>query len=243
MDDASLEQACVEIVEAAADVSGGAAIESLRARLARAAATIAPFVERQVRAVAARNAKLFRDARLEMEDVAQEVVRRLIESPPRNPEGRDPVAAVLGWARAVAINVLLDRRRRTAREIVPRAVGTDEDDSMGAREAASDERSAADVLVVLGDIERMHVEAEHLTAYKHLRETFRVLVTDPDVSALELAQRVGLVGEPDGEPMSDEYRARARKAAQYAWKLRQRTLDLLAARMGCGRRIMTENGS
>ena len=62
MDDASLAQACVEIL------AGG--------DVARAVAAVAPVVERQVRAVAARNESLFREARLEPPDGAQEVMRR-----------------------------------------------------------------------------------------------------------------------------------------------------------------------
>lgn len=207
MDDASLEQACVEILEN----------QEPRQGRGRAAQVVAPSVERQVRAVVAKNARLFRDARLDAADVSQEVLRRLIESPPNNPEGRDPVAVVLGWARAVANNMALDGRRHAVREIAPRESRDEEADA---------ERPAEEVLLVLSEIDRMHAESQHLASYKYLRETFQVLVKDPDVSALELARKVGLIEATDSDP------ARTKKAAQYAWKLRQRMLDLLAARMG-----------
>jgi DNA-directed RNA polymerase specialized sigma24 family protein len=239
IDDAQLEEACIQIVEAAAELSDvlPASRElrrAARARLASSAALVAPSLVKQVRAISAKNARLLREARLEPEDVAQEVLRRLIESPPRNPEGRDPVAAVLGWARAVANNVMLDRRRRAGWER-PEPRGGEEEEPRAPSEAIDPERAAEDVLEVLAEIERMRVEAEHLASYKYLRETFRVLVKEPDVPALELAQRVGLIEPPPAEPAPAEYVARSRRAAQYAWKLRQRMLDLLAARLG-GRR-------
>ena len=236
MDDASLERACAELVAAAVAIEeeGGVMWPELRERIARAAEVITPAVERQVRAAAARHVKLLRDARLEPEDVAQEVLRRLLESPPRNPEGRDPVAAVLGWARAVAHHVVLDRRRRVVRETDPPA-------ERG--EHASSERSAEELLSLRGEIARMLAESEGLATHKYLRETFRVLVADPDVTALELAQRVGLIDTTASGMAAPDYAARAKKAAQYAWKLRQRMLDLLAARMGEARRSMTEKQS
>jgi len=246
MDDARLDQACVEIVAAGLRVTAGGGGPAVRERVAVAAAVVMPSLLRQVRAIATRNPRLLRDARLEPEDVAQEVLRRLIESPPCNPDGRDPVAAVLGWARAVANNVLLDRRRRTARERPAGQAGQEEagdDQRRGPPEAVDPERPAEDVLEVLGEIERMHTESVHLASYKYLRETFRVLVKDPDISALELAERVGLIEAPPAEPISADYRTRAKKAAQYAWKLRQRMLDTLAERLGHGRRGAAEGAS
>lgn len=229
MDDATVERACRELVAAAAERERGDASAVVRERIARAADHLAPSLEGQVRAVAVRNAKLFRDARLDVEDAAQEVLRRLMESPPRNPEGRDPVAAVFGWARAVASNVALDRRRRTireAREDREAGAGSGERD---ATEPVDAERGPEDVLAVLGDIERMHAAAKELASYKYLRETFEVLVRDPDVTALELARSVGLI---DAKDTGGDYAVRAKRAAQYAWKLRQRMLDVLAVRMG-----------
>jgi hypothetical protein len=202
-----------------------------------------PSLVNQVRAIGARNAKLLREARLEPEDVAQEVLRRLIESPPTNPEGRDPVAAVLGWARAVANNVMLDRRRRTGRERPAATADGDNGEPNNAVEPVDPERRAEDVLEVLAEIERMKAESEYLVSYKYLRETFRVLVKEPDVAAVELAQRVGLIEAPPLEAPSPEYVARSRKAAQYAWKLRQRMLDMLAARLGAERRPSPQAGT
>lgn len=243
MDDASLERACVEIVAAGAEVAGGLASAALRDRVAQAAMTVMPALQRHVRAISTRNAKLFREARIEPEDVAQEVLRRLIEGPPSNPDGRDPVAAVLGWARAVANNMLIDRRRRFRRETTAGA-GTDHDgERCGPPEPIDPERPAEDVLAVLREIERMHAASAQLGSYKYLRETFGVLVKEPDIAAFELAQRVGLIEPPPAEPIPADYRQRARKAAQYAWKLRQRTLDLLAERLGRGRRNLTEKES
>src|SRR4051812_35520298 len=116
--DARLEQACAELVAVAVarSAAGGTLSPELRARIAASAELLEPAIARQVRAVTARHAQLLLGARLEPEDVTQEVLRRLLESPPGNPDGRHPVAAVLGWTRAVAHHVVLDGRRRLLRE-------------------------------------------------------------------------------------------------------------------------------
>lgn len=218
MDDASLERVCVEFVAAGAD----------RDRAARAVRVLSPVVHAQIRGLARDKANLFASGRIEPEDVGQEVLRRMIDSPLSNVSSRDPVATVLGWTRAVAIRFLIDRRRRNKAE----APLDPPDSERPQREVVSSERGADDELDVHKGVARMHAAAKELGRHKHLAEVYAVLVKDPDIPALDLVLRAGVVAPPDASAPEEERAAWRKKSTQHAWKLKQRVLDFLAEQLG-----------
>jgi DNA-directed RNA polymerase specialized sigma24 family protein len=193
-----LTRACADLIAAArGDGDAGATLRRVESEV-RAA----------VLALARNKGRLCDRAHVAPEDVAQHVLERLLTSPPRNPAGRDPVACVFAWTRVVAVNFLLDR-------IEAGAPGNDEtpvvDDGPSVEEQLDIHRKRAELRAV----------APALKAYKYLYEVYEVLFEeDAEISALDLAVRIGLV-DAGADPEA------LRKATTYAWKLRERTTERL----------------
>jgi DNA-directed RNA polymerase specialized sigma24 family protein len=173
---------------------------------------LSPLVDRAVRQLLARRQSLVRRARLDDDDVVQHVLARMLDAPPRNHAGHPPVAVLVAWARSVALHHLLAVSRRTGRE-----------------QAASGDPEAADPIASISTdaTQERRLEATRrlsdaracaeacLSKHRYLRELFYAVADDPDLSARELAVRIGLLGEA---APPDE----ARRAEQYVWKLRER---------------------
>lgn len=162
-----------------------------------------------------------RRGRVEEGDVVQRVFEKLLTHPPDNPGGRPAAAVILAWAKAVALNHLLDRARR----FEPSAVsGSDDEDEHERAHEASLEASAPGQEEAVAHRERLRLARgcadTHLAQYKHLREVFYALVEDPEISARELGARLGLGAEGDAEA--------AKRAEQLVFKLRERVHVKLA---------------
>jgi DNA-directed RNA polymerase specialized sigma24 family protein len=187
-----------------------------------AMAALAPVLAPPLRWTLQRHHSLVQRCRLESEDVVQRVFERMLASPPNNPRAQDPLAVLTAWARAVAINYLLDLARRVGREA---PLGLDSD---------GDPLEDAATVTPSAPQERQHQAAEQwrlarhcadteLARHKHLRELFYAIAEEPELGARELAQRIGLLS---GSAPIDE--AAARRAEQYVWKLRERVQRKLA---------------
>lgn len=177
-----------------------------------------------IRRTLQRHDALVRRCRLESDDVVQRVFEKMLASPPSNPGGHDPLAVLTAWARAVALNYLLDLGRRVGRErdIASGSPGAEPFDdepehSVGApqerrHEAAEQWRLA-----------RRCAETE-LSRYKYLRELFYAIAEEPELGARDLALKIGLL-QASPEQVDE---ATARRAEQYVWKLRERVQNKLA---------------
>jgi DNA-directed RNA polymerase specialized sigma24 family protein len=177
------------------------------ARLRAVVGRLAPLLAPPLRAAVERQQALLRRGRVDAGDVLQRVFERLLTHPPENPRDRAPAAVLVTWARTVALRHLLDLAR-TAR---PLADEEEEPAAGPAQEQAFELRERLRVLRSCADAE--------LGRHRHLREVFYALVDDPDLSARELAARIGL-GAGDTEA--------ARKAEQLVFKLRERVHVKLA---------------
>ena len=195
------------------------------ARLRAAIAALVPEIEPAVGSAVARQRALLRRGREDERDVVQRVFEKLITHPPDNPGDRRPAAALLAWAKAVAMNHLLDR----ARHFQP-IEGEGEDEDREGEEEGGEARARA--APVMPSQERAAEQRERwrmacacadtdLARHKHLREVFYLLAEDPDLSARELSARLGLVSAA-----SD--REAVRRAEQLVFKLRERVHVKLA---------------
>lgn len=99
---------CEAFFEAARSGGDG---EALR----RALAPLAPLVRRTVRARVGKWSRLH-DLALEAEDVEQEVLIKLLKSPPERKPQDTPRATLLAWLKTVTNNLLVDQRRRVTRK-------------------------------------------------------------------------------------------------------------------------------
>ncbi len=203
------------------------------AALRSAVSRLVPAVEPAVRRSLARQEGLVRRCRLDPDDVVQRVFERMLASPPGNPGEQDPLAVIVAWARAVALNHLLDLGRRIGREAPTEAEDVDVDaaDNPGARGlgggfpgpgAPQERRHHA---MERWQLARRCADTE-LSRYKYLREVFDALAEDPEMSARDLARRIGLLPDKDAGDQQA-----ARRAEQYAWKLRERVHTRLAEYM------------
>ncbi|APR79610.1 Hypothetical protein A7982_04957 [Minicystis rosea] len=187
------------------------------ARIRAAIAGLVPSLEPAVRAVTRRQQTLLRRGRIDENDVVQRVFEKLLTHPPDNPGNRPAAAVLLAWAKTVAIHHLLD----VARHFDPIAAPAGDDASA----PAPDMPAAPIQEEAVVHRERLRLAQTcadtHLARHKHLREVFYALVEDPDLSARELAARIGLAAE-GGDP------AAAKKAEQLVFKLRERVHVKLA---------------
>src|SRR5262245_1549569 len=85
----------------------------------RALEELLPTLTLSIQKALARQPTLVRRCRLDAEDVVQRVFERMLASPPSNPGGHEPLLVLGAWARAVAVNHLLDVARRVGRELAP----------------------------------------------------------------------------------------------------------------------------
>lgn len=193
------------------------------ARLRAAIAALVPEIEPAVGCAVARQQALLRRGREDGRDVVQRVFEKLITHPPDNPGDRRPAAALLSWAKAVAMNHLLDRARHF-QPIEGEDEGREGDEEDGearalsapvmpSQERAAEQRERWRMACACADTD--------LARHKHLREVFYLLAEDPDLSARELSARLGLVREASS-------REEARRAEQLAFKLRERVHVKLA---------------
>ena len=193
---------------------------AMRESMAALADVLGPPIRRTLK----RHDALVRRCRLESEDVVQRVFERMLASPPNNPGEQDPLAVLAAWARAVAINYLLDLARRIGRET---AIPSNDSDADPIEDIAGGTLGAPQ--------ERQHQAAEQwrharrcadteLARHKHLRELFYAIAEEPELGARALAQRIGLL--PESATLVDE--EAARRAEQYVWKLRERVQRKLA---------------
>lgn len=191
------------------------------ARFERAVAGVRPLLERGAQSVAHRNPTLLEAACTELEDVVQELTRKIFSSPPST-RGR-PEAVLVGWAKVVARNHLLDlaakRRGETDLETAP------------VLEERPDAERSFDARAAARQLERCAEELtdRYRTAYDLLRE-------DAEMPRLELARRLGILPEADVEaagavdridpksPLGD----RLRKAQANAWAVVSRVRTKLA---------------
>lgn len=178
------------------------------ARLRAAVGRLAPHLTPLLRAAVDRQQPLLRRGRVDAADVVQRVFERLLTRPPDNPGGRAPAAVLLAWARTVALRHLLDLAR------LARPIAEGEDDAPAAgpsQEQVFEQRERLRLARACADTQ--------LGRHRHLREVFYALVDDPELSARELAARLGLeAGDDDA----------ARKAEQLVFKLRERVHVKLA---------------
>ncbi|MBL8607513.1 MAG: hypothetical protein JNL38_09345 [Myxococcales bacterium] len=233
---AALLRAARALASAADDASRAAASRAVAA----AAGPVSALVRRHAAAVAKKHASLARGARIDEDDVAQEVLRKLLERPPVNEADNPPIAVVVGWVRAVALRHLLDRARQKHRYLPAKTPAGDDDAPL---DPPASGRLADDALAARQDVERMRAVApEALAGHKHLPEVYAMLALDPELPAFEIAVGLGLVPPPPPPPWPADYRKKKDAAVQYAWKLRQRTLDRLAESLGEGRRAALAGG-
>ncbi len=157
----------------------------------------------------------------------QRVFERMLTAPPTNPNELDPEAVLVSWARTVAVRFLVDLARRAPREVTASDESPPSSQTRGATgtyaRAQSASAASQEQLVDAGQrwmLARACADNE-LARHKYLRELFYALAEDPEASARELAQRIGLLAaRADDEA--------ARRAEQYVWKLRERVHTRLA---------------
>jgi RNA polymerase sigma factor (sigma-70 family) len=195
------------MLEAAARDYFDASASGDPARLRAAVGRLVPLLAPSVRAALGRQQALLRRGRVDAGDVAQRVFEKLLTSPPDNPRERAPAAVLVTWARTVALRHLLD----LARAARPLTEGEEEPAAGPSQEQAYERRERLRALRSCAD--------EELGRHRHLREMFYALVDDPELTARELAARLGLEAS-DAEA--------ARKAEQLVFKLRERVHVKLA---------------
>lgn len=182
----------------------------LRASIAR----LAPVIEPRVRALVDRQRSMLRRGRVDGADVVQRVFEKMLTHPPTNPADRDPASVILAWAKSVAIHYLLDLTRHfepvaasgdAVEEAPPAPIAPIQERAVEARQRLALACVCADT---------------HLARHKHLREVFYALADDPDLSARDLAAKLGLAEGGDA--------AAAKRAEQLVFKLRERVHVKLA---------------
>ena len=190
-----------------------------RARLVAATHAILPDVRDYLAAWLRGVRRFVVRARLEPDDVTHHVCQKLMEQPPRNASGHhDAKAVVLAWVKVVARNYISKHVEPIAPEPPSSREPSDVVDASPTAAAAYERAEAA---------RRVDAVAEELRKSKHLFEVYRALREDPDLPALELAVRVALIPRVPPADATEDERERARRAIQYAWQLRGRTLAKL----------------
>lgn len=183
------------------------------AQIRAAVAPLVSLLSPPVRAVVRRQHRLLRQGRVDEDDVVQRVFEKLLTHPPTNPGESPPAAALLAWAKTVALRHLLNLVRNQG----PVEPGSEEQ-AQGApiaprQEDALDARERFRMACACADTD--------LARHKHLREVFYALAEDPDRSAREVAVAIGLA-PPDGDGDA------VRRAEQHVFKLRERVHVKLA---------------
>lgn len=195
-----------------------------RAAARAALGGLSPVIDQAVRQLVARRRSLVLTARLDEDDVVQRVFERMLDAPPNNPGGHPPLAVLVAWARAVALNHLLAVARRTAREEPPPAAGDGDAEAFEGALAAPGEPLPERRIDATRSLSDARTCAEVcLSRHRHLRELFYAVAEDPDRSARELAAQIGLLASATEAP-ADEIR----RAEQHVWKLRERVQKKLA---------------
>lgn len=195
----------------------------LRACLARLVPALDPAIRRSLR----RQQALVRRCRVDEEDVVQRAFERLLASPPDNPGANPPLAVLTAWARAVALNHLLDLSRRPRPEPLASDASPDSDTPSARRAHLAALPPPQEALVGARELWRRACDCadRDLARYKHLRELFYAIADEPELGARELAERLGLLAGGGDEDA-------ARRAEQYVWKLRERVHLKLAECLG-----------
>ena len=211
-----LASAARERAQLAADAEGArAATVAIQA----AVGVLRPHLQTLLGAFARARARLVASARLCAEDLQQHVLQRLIERPPSQTPTHGAALVVFGWARRVALNLLIDHQRKAKR--VRLAIPVESD---AADEPPASGRNAPDLLGSQQELAGMRRAAESLRRYKYLHETYSVLAEDLDTPAIELAERLGLCPAAPAEPWPEAYVEKRRLATQYAHQLRTRII-------------------
>jgi DNA-directed RNA polymerase specialized sigma24 family protein len=166
-----------------------------------------PMLEPVVRATIARHRTMLVRTGTDADDVVQHVALSLLRRPPTNEREQPPWIALKAWAITVTIRYLVDRTRRI------RPSSDIELTDPAPLETRLDARTR---------VRRMLACAERLPP--RYAEAFRLVLADPDLGALELAQKLGIMPR---DPDLDESE-RERRARQNAWAVRSRTLRWLA---------------
>jgi RNA polymerase sigma factor (sigma-70 family) len=186
-------------------------------RLDRAVVAVRPLLERAARTVLQRRPGLVEAAKTELEDVVQELAHRLLRDPPRS-RGRAE-AVIVGWAKVVARNHLLDLAARAEREAgEAHDVPIDPDPGR-----TFDARSA---------FRRLERCADELN--DRYRAAFELLREDGEMSRLEIARRLEMISNDDAlaalDPIDPKSALadRLRKAQANAWALVSRVRARLA---------------
>jgi RNA polymerase sigma factor (sigma-70 family) len=188
-------------------------------RFERAVAAVRPLLERAARAVIQRHPTLLSAARIELEDLVQELTQKLFRDPPSSRGNAE--AVLVGWAKVVARNHLLDLAAKHDRETaIDRApvisVDRDPERTFDARAAVRQLERCADEL---NDRQR--------AAYEMLRE-------DAEISRLEIARRLEIISNEDAEAAlvsidpKSALADRLRRAQANAWAIVSRVRARLA---------------
>ncbi len=104
-DEKQLKQAATRLVALAAE-------GKLGSKLSEPLATLTPAIGDAVGQVYGSWRKHGSSSYLEKDDLVQDVLVRLAEKPPSRPRQRNPLVAVLAWAKTVACHMLQDAHRR-----------------------------------------------------------------------------------------------------------------------------------
>jgi hypothetical protein len=176
-------------------------------RYERAIAELRPLLERAALTVAQRSPDLLLAAKTEVEDVVQELTRKLFRDPP-TARGRAE-AVIVGWAKVVVRHHLLDRAAKLSRE--------------AAFERAPDvplEHDPSRAFDAKRAMRQLEECADELT--ERYRAAYEIIREDAEVSRLDLARRLELIASDDQN--SD----RLRKAQANAWAIVSRMRARLA---------------
>ncbi len=189
-------------------------------RWERAVEGVRPLLERAVHTVIQRRPGLIVAARIDADDLTQDLTHKLLCDPPRA-RGRAE-AVIVGWAKVVARNHLLDLSGKLTRETML--------DHVPDRPVLGDPERTFDAKAAVAQLHRCADELtdRHRAAYELLRE-------DAELSRLELARRLEMISAVDVEtaarapvdpksPLGD----RLRKAQANAWAIVSRVRARLA---------------
>lgn len=223
-----VDQACRELLLAStarqrARLAADAAVErTANLALQNAVGVLRPHLHKLLHGLARGSARLLANAGLSADDLQQHVLERLLERPPSETPKESGARVVFGWARRVALNLLIDHQRKARRMGLTAPLEID-----GPNEPPASARDAQELLGSNQALVGMQRAAEGLRRYKHLYETYTVLVEDLDAPAVELAERLGLCPAPPPEPWPEAYVEQRRIGIQHAYQLRTRTIRYL----------------
>lgn len=207
------------------DAASAGNAEAMRSALAE----MQPDIERVVLSAARRRHRLLQQAKLDEYDVVQHVIQRLLERPPTNRGAHVPAAVITSWVRCVASNFLLDQGTRGCSEEIDQDVPV----------SVSVMPSPEELTHISSMAARTRQCADtYLVQFKYLREVYLALLEDPDLSARELAVKLGIASE--SELRNDAQLCK--RAETHAWQLRFRALSRLAECLGVHRDVSKSDG-